>query len=471
MLAHKKYLYCVFAALFSAANTSGQMTKQDSLHVFQDNRAVNYFDLTGNAATIDMTPFAQQGFAKISAITINGDFRRPMEAEASNPISLATGGFKKINGWSYLTNFTYTKQYDTNIAWSGVADAYEGNPFIWADSSVGNWERDHIRATISIAAPVILKKLQTGLTLDYRIGSGARISEPKPFYRKRYFAIQPGLNWLLSKNNSAGLTGKVDFLQEENELGFYSEDNVLLYRLRGYGTFSKSPFVSGERKRKGVDLQTTAHYQQQWRKYNLLLSAFIARRNEEINEGIAIQQQAGFFNEVRFGGNAVMQSGNATKGKSLLISYLIKSGFADDIIFRAQSASYRKQLLASDISTWHTSDFSNSVWQFTLSPEISFIDNTDQATRTQLTATTVGSGFKVNWRKKVRQNVYLQLQPSVGYYHFLSGGFTNRTPNTITENIVRPDFDFFATNRTEIGTLVSVEVKPAKATIIHSLSI
>jgi hypothetical protein len=106
MLAHKKYLYCVFAALFSAANTSGQMTKQDSLHVFQDNRAVNYFDLTGNAATIDMTPFAQQGFAKISAITINGDFRRPMEAEASNPISLATGGFKKINGWSYLTNFT-----------------------------------------------------------------------------------------------------------------------------------------------------------------------------------------------------------------------------------------------------------------------------------------------------------------------------------------------------------------------------
>jgi hypothetical protein len=34
---------------------------------------------------------------------------------------------------------------------------------------------------------------------------------------------------------------------EDNEVGFLSVQNSLLYRLRGYGTFIRTPFVSGER--------------------------------------------------------------------------------------------------------------------------------------------------------------------------------------------------------------------------------
>ena len=470
MFISKRILYA-FAALLCAANATGQTNKKDSLHILQDNKTINYFELTDNAATIALTPFAEHGFATVHVNHTSGNFRRPMEAEASNLINIATGGFKKKNGWMYKSNFAYTKQYDKNIAWSGVANAYEGNPFIWADSSVGNWERDHIKAAISVAAPVIFKKLQTGLTLDYQVGSGARITEPKPFYRQRYIALQPGINWLIASNKSIGITGKINFIQEENELGFYSNNNVLLYRIRGYGTFSKAPFVNGERKRKGTDLQATAHYQQQLGKYQVLLSAYAAQRDEEINEGVAIQQPTGFFTEIRFGGNAMVQTGNATKGKSMSVAYQIRNGYADDVIFRAESASYNEHLLQANISLWYASNASKSLWQFTLSPAFKFIDNTDQATLTQLTAATVGANFKANWRKQLKPNIHLQLQPFAGYYYVADSEFINQRPNIITKNIVLPDYQFFATNHAKFGALAVLEINQIKTKLVHSFSV
>jgi len=460
-----------FAVLLCTANAFAQTTKQDSLHILQDSRTLNYFEITNNAATIGLTPFVQHGFASVFANNTSGNLRRPMEAEATNQINIATGGFKKKNGWMYKTNFTYTKQYDKNIAWSGVANAYEGNPFIWADSSVGNWERDHIKTAVSVAAPVVFKKLQTGLTIDYQIGSGARITEPKPFYRQRYIALQPGINWIIAPTKSVGITGKLNFIQEENELGFFSNNNVLLYRFRGFGTFSKAPFVNGERKRKGTDLQATAHYQQQLGKYQFLISGFAAQRDEEINEGVAIQQPTGFFTEIRFGGNANLQTGNAAKGQSLSVSYQTKNGFADDVIFRAQSASYNEHLLNANLSFWKSSIESKSLWQFTLSPEFRFIDNTDQATLTQFTASNVGASFKANWRKQLKQNIHLQLQPFAGYYYTAESGIINQRPNVITKNIILPDYQFFATNYAQFGTLASLEVKQLKTDFVHFFSV
>ena len=466
----KKYTLAATAILF-AVTAIGQINKQDSLHFTQDGRCINYFELTNNAATIALTALAQHGFASVQLNNSSGDFRRPMEAEVSNKINIATGGFKKLNGWAYKTNFTYTKQYDKKIAWSGVANPYEGNPFIWADSSTGNWERDHINATVSVAAPIVFRKLLTGLTLDYQIGTGARLSEPKPFYRQRNFALQPGINWIMSPKKSFGIVGKFNFIQEENELGFFSNANVLLYRLRGYGTFSKAPFVNGERKRKGTDLQATAHYKDQIGKYQFLVSAYAAQRDEEINEGVAIQIPSGFFTEIKFGGSAILQNGNTAKGKSILINYQLKNGYADDVIFRAESASYNEHLLQANMSVWHTSNAQKTLLQFTLTPQYKFIDNTDQATHTQLTASTIGGNFKFNCRKQLKQNIHLQLQPFVGYYHVVNSEFINQRPNVITKNIVLPDYQFFGTDYAHFGALAMLEISQRSKNLVHSCSL
>jgi hypothetical protein len=463
-----KVIYPI-VALFFTVNVTAQISKQDSLQVIQDNRLLNYFELTTNAATIGLTPIMQHGFASVNATNTNGDFRQPMEADATNQINIATGGFKKLNGWFYKTNFTYSKQYDKNIAWSGVADAYEGNPFIWADSSSGNWERDHINTAFSVTSPIIFKKLQTGLTLDYQIGLGARITEPKPFYRRRNIAFQPGINYLITQKKSVGIASKINFIQEENELGFYSNSNVLLYRLRGFGTFSKSPFVNGERKRKGTDFEVTAHYHQQLGKYQFLISGFAAQRDEVVNEGVAIQQATGYFTEIRFGGKAALQTGNASNGKSLMFNYQIKNGFADDVIFRAESASYTEYHISTEINFWHTSADSKSLWQFTASPQVGFINNTDQATLTQFNANNIGTNFTINWRKQINQNIDFQIKPFIGYYITNSSDIINQRPNVITENLILTNYQFFTSNYGLFGSLLSLNIKPSNSNLLHSI--
>ena len=53
-------MFTVTAMLF-AVTVFGQTNKQDSLHIIKDDRSINYFELTNNAATIALTPFAQHG--------------------------------------------------------------------------------------------------------------------------------------------------------------------------------------------------------------------------------------------------------------------------------------------------------------------------------------------------------------------------------------------------------------------------
>lgn len=460
----------VLIANLLAINTFGQNSLQDSLHLLRDNRALNTFVLSTNPATLSKKIYPQYGYVNVGTNSCNGNFIRPMEANSTSQINVETGGFNILKGWAYNVFFNYQKQFDQDLAWSGIANAYEGNPFVWADSSGGNWERDHIKTSINVAAPIVFKKLRAGLTLNYEVGSGARLSEPKPFYRQRYLALQPGITWTLSPRKSIGIGGKINFMQEENELGFFGNSNVLLYRLRGFGTFSKAPFVSGERKRKGTDLQTNVHYQHYYNDYQWFISAFAAQRKEEVIEGVAIQQPTGYFTEIKYGGNTVLQKGNAQKGKSVMIAYQLKNGYADDVIFRAGSASYSEHLLNVDLSVWNTKLLTKTLLQFTLSPALRATDYTDQATLTKFMATNVGSSLKANWRRQLSPNIHLQLQPQLGYFQVILNSLINQRPNVITQCLILPDYHFFASSFTQFGGLVILEVNQPKARILHTFS-
>lgn len=469
MLFEMKNGLFVLAIGLSVAQTMAQNTV-DSLRTLQDNREVNILDATANPATLHSKIYPQYGFATVEVKGISGNFVRPMEAASSNALGIETGGIKRFNGWIFKTLFNYKKQYDTQIAWSGVNNAYEGNPFVWADSSNGNWERDQIKASINVASPLIFKKLTAGLSIDYDIGSGARLTEPKPFYRQRYIALQPGFQWQLTPTKTFGVAGKAHFLKEENELGFFGNNNVLLYRLRGFGTFSKSPFVSGERKRDGLEMQATAHYAQQNDDYQVIFSAFAAQRDEEVIEGIAIPQTTGYFTELRFGGNVVLKKGNAQKGVSVAVAFQLKDGFADDVIFNAESASYSETLLSADFNIWRSDLGKNALRQFTFSPILRLTDYVDQATQTQWNTTNVGGVVKYNWRKSVA-NLHFQIQPFAGYYSVVQSDFINRKPNVITKELITPDYQYFTSNYAQMGVTASLQINQPRAAIVHAISV
>jgi hypothetical protein len=463
--------FTLSALAFTLSCANAQTSRLDSLHIFNDQRIIDVFSQTQNPAVLSNFPLPEHGYAQAGASMINGDFKRPMDAESMAQLQMSTGGFKRYKGWSYKSMFSYQKQFDVNTAWSGVMNAYEGNPFIWVDSSAGDWERDHISATINVATPVIFNKMNAGFSVDYNIGTGARSTDPKPFYRSRHIAMQPGIEWQSSAKSSLGMTGKISFIQEENELGFYSSNNVLLYRLRGFGTFSKVPFVSGERKRNGTEVKGLLHYRRQYARHQLSINGYASQKYESVTEGVAILQNTGYFTEIHFGGSADIQKGDAQRGQSLSLGYELIEGYADDVIFRAESAGYTTHRMTGDISMWNTGADKKRIWQLTFSPSFSLMDISDLATRTQLTVTTLGVECQVNWRKTVSRNAQLQIRPVIGYHKPLQKELGIQNANVITKNLIEPDFAFFSTSYAQIGSLIMIDIGKPGDKFAHILKV
>lgn len=464
-----KCLGCLFCALCSGTLLYAQSSETDSLQAVQDKRIVDHYSFTDNAATIGNDYLPRFGYAKAQAGFLSGDFRRPMQPSHSSVFSLSTGGSRKTGRWNLLADFQYRKIYDDGVAWAAVNDPYAGNPFIWADSSSGRWDRDHIGATIG-AATELSQRLKAGLVIDYAIGTGARTSEPKPFYRMRNISLQPGITWKLSKTDEIGISGAIGFLQEENEIGYYSNSNVLLYRLRGYGTFSKSPFVSGERKRKGTAFTGSWQYRKQWKKYNLSVSGSAAQTEEEVFEGVASTQTTGYFTGINFAGKLRLHTGTAMKGKALEFVYENKNGYADDMIFRTESASYLHRSLQAVFSCWKQRTGGRALIQCNLVPSLTYIDYTDQSTYLQFTATTLGSMIELNYRKKIGRKIKLQVQPAAGYYHIIDHYFTARANQVVIRELILPDYHYFSTNYWKAACRLELELGSNKMDQSHLIA-
>ena len=465
-----KLSFCFWGITVFNQTVTAQRTALDSVQIIQDNRSLDVYGLTQNVIYVEgLRP--QKGYASANIFNEFGGFRQPMQASSMSQYKAETGGFKKMNHWGYNGHFAYKKTYENTVKWSGVYDAYDDNPFIWADSSQGNWQRDEIKAKIGIIPPKITKNLSMGLQINYFISSGARLSEPKPFYRYRNIALQPALNYQLNQNQSLGIMGTIGFVVEENELGFYgnSGNNVLLYRLRGYGTFSKSPFVSGERKRIQDDLAVRIHYKKKSQNTEFLISAHASQRNDDITEGVALPQSIGFFTSIQYGGLVSFYKGNFNHGKSINLKISSKNGYADDVIFRAESASTIYQHLDIQGSKWHFNESKKTLTQFSITANYSSIDNTDQATRTKLLVSKIQFLGGINYRKQLNEKYRFNASVETGYSYVFDNSFVNRNLNTIIRELIIPNYLFHSSHFALFNAKLGMDIISKKSNITHSI--
>jgi len=441
----------------------------DSLTVWQDNRVLNLYRYTGNPATIGQSSIPQYGYATLHAGIETGNFKRPMQAQQTTVLKGATGGQRLVNGWLYSGDFSYGKQYDREVAWSAVYDPYEGNPFIWADSSIGNWERDEVKATVSVVAPQLNRWL-VGMRIGYEVSTGARKNDPRPFFRHRDMVVQPGLTYQLNTRSEIGLSGSAGFAKEENEMGFYTQSNTfLLYRLRGFGTFNKSPFVNGERRRDELRWLATAHYRTKWKNRQVLVSGYISQREDEVVEGVSAPQLTGYFTSIQVGGAAVVRSGDESNGSLFSLNAFLHDGYADDVVFRAESASFSKQGIGLHSSYWKAAGTKGTIWQFDLDPKLAYYSYADYGTRTAFEVSQLSVAAQVRYRKQLSSTAQLLLSPRFAYYIPVLDSYTSSRPTVITEQLVFPDYLFFATRFTELQMKAGFSLSPKNSSLAHAL--
>lgn len=458
-------LYNIFLCCQYCAAQSG---KADSLQAWTTQRTYDRYAYTNNPGMLLKDDPVAHGYAYLSGSSASGDLRRPMEPGSNRAATAATGGYKAIAGWGFKGHFGYKKTFDKALAWSNVYHAYGGNPFLWADSNTGKWLRDEVNAAITIAAPAIGRQLNTGLAIDYTIGSGARTNEPKPFYRIRDLLLQPGIYWQPSSGNNLGITGLFSFVQEENEIGQYSHDNVLLFRLRGYGTFSKSPMVSGTRRRSGHVAGIGVHYDKEMGSYRALAGGRFSTRSENVFEGTAVRSVTGDYTAQAWQAYGKVYAGNHIRGSLLAIAFELINGYADDHIYQAENASHTTRDVSIRISRWFRRN--NTLLHWTAVPFLAGRRVADHATRTYFDVQQTGAELSFNSRILIRQNLVLGISPSANGSFVLNDQWHHTTLNTVIEHLVLPDYRYFTTNRLQGCIKAGLEYY-AKNNTIHAISL
>lgn len=447
--------YCIFLLLLICCQIV-MAQSVDSLNAMHERRIFSGYHNHQNAASIITDTVPEFGYVSVSGHYEAGNYKRPMDPERSCFFDAGTGGHRKIKEISLHGDFHYRKKNDEGLAWSSVANAYNGNPFIWVDSSTGKWVRDEVKAALTLASPLVANKLFGGLSMDYAIGSGARLNEPKPFYRFRDLSLNPAINLQFNSNSRAGISGNFEFTQEENEIGFYTNENLLLYRLRGYGTFSRSPMVTGNRKQSGNILGLGLHFNKKNEKYQWLIAGRADYRTEEVYEGIAIQSITGYYTAYRFEGNTVLYKGDINAGTSVEINAIKENGKADDFAFKAESASHNKTHISLLWNKWWT-NHSNQLWQYMLQPVFNHTMFTDFATRTQYTVSRGGVTASLLWRNQISKSFFLKLSPKMSYMPVINHDWVNSQTNTIIKELIKPHYNYLSASFWNGGLNASLE--------------
>lgn len=421
-----------------------QMAHFDSLLIQISQYTPSFWQNGQNAAALAWWPQPQYGSTQLTYNQANGAFRRPQEPKMRKDFLLHTEGLRQVGKWTYFGRFDYQKSQDRVLAYSHVNDPFDGNPFIWADTLAGDWQRDHIGAQIAVGSPVWAGRWRTGLGINYHVGQGARTRDPKPFYRLRNLELRPALHFQANARTHWGAVAHIGLKQEENEVGYYSDEFPLLYRLRGYGTFSRTPTVTAERRRTGNVYKLLLQYQHftlnnaQW-----LVQMGGGFRQEKTREGIATPTNGGDFGEsigeLFLSWNKPAQQQNWT----VELQLLNQNGSGRDPILMANSVSYN----------WLTASGRYGFWQnktglfrhLFLKPKLQVLQQSDQISRTDWNISNLTLTADWHERRPIRK-AWLWYGIETGYRARLARAFAANRPTPLTTALVRPDYEILSAN-------------------------
>jgi len=381
-----------------------------------------------------------------------GDFNRPQLPAQGQLGGFAASGRQRQGPLIWHGDFTWQYQRDEGQQWNNTSLHPDIQPYLWADEGTGRWDRNHFRAAVQVGS-AYSGNLQWGAGLFFEGGQGDRFNDPKPLYRSRRLGLAPEIAFRMGGQSSLALQLLYISFSEDYELGFFSVDDPLLFRLRGYGTFTRTPFVSGERQLGsqqfggGLRWVTSQHWAVQLR------GSFTQGKADE---GVSIVTPGGEWQTLLT--NLVLQkSWKGTLENSFAVTGTFRQNEGTDPTFQAVNARLQTTGMAVQwqLSKPITGSFT---WKAKLLAGWQNRRQEDIATFTDAKVQHLPFGLDwVGQWKKGKLKPFLQVQ---GYYRsILSSSLQVGSPTPITEALVRPDFNILSANFYTLGLNAGVDWK------------
>jgi len=178
----------------------------------------------------------------------HGSYRRAMDPLRVATTGVAGRGNAALGDWTLGGRFGYRRESRREVYFSGVADAYNGNPFFWGDSLSGDWRDDIVEAGANLRVPRIGRH-GLGLVVGYGTSTGVRTNDPKPLYRLREASVALEYRLQVSPATEVLVRPGYKNVFEENEIGYETPNNAFVIRSHGYGSLVEGSLASMDRRR------------------------------------------------------------------------------------------------------------------------------------------------------------------------------------------------------------------------------
>lgn len=335
------------------------------------------------------------------------------------------------------------------MRWGSVSDPYAGSPYVWADSIGGDWRRDHVSTSATLASPD-WGGVRSGLTLRYTVGQGSRDNDPRPLYRLRRLGVTPGFTVAVGAIR-IGATATLALEREEGEIGAYSQTDPFVFRLRGITTFDRTGLRTADRTRTGGTVGAGVQVGGREGRWTLAIDHGVDR--DSTFDGVGTPSDAGRFRRTwsqgtaraRFGGVEAAVQGRSSRGRGT------------DPIFRAVNVVQQDDSVGLVLRTWRGRGLSDAPVVMAAVAEVSRSHRRDIAAGSQWSASGLNLALGATLRLRVA-GVGLVLVGQAGVLQSLASEYVAGRPSVMTPVLGEADYRRFAADGVHWMAAAGLEV-------------
>ncbi len=207
--------FCLLLAVFLPLSILAQQA--DSLlkkkMVYQDYLYLNNI-YKGSQNPTAISREALENVAEINASYryALGDYHAMDESNIQKKLDFSLYGIKKFKKVAFEGEIAYSNISEQDKRWNSTLFIAKDNPFVIADSIYSNFgtEKFHLNGGFSYEPT---SKLHIGLRADYKVGSTANQTDPRPLVDGMRFYLNPGIDYQLGQF-TIGLSGRVEWMSE-----------------------------------------------------------------------------------------------------------------------------------------------------------------------------------------------------------------------------------------------------------------
>ncbi len=406
----------------------------------------------GIRSNLDVSPpnGGTSGGARTAITRVSGDRRLVQEASERTLVSAMMYGGQENSTLHSTGIFRYRRVADREVRWSATAFPHAGTPYVWTDSTGGDWERDlvEVHGAGGTAPGVLPSDLLVGASISARFGQGARRNDPRPLFRIRDLRFSPGVA-LSGERWTVGLAPILAWHREEGEIGYFAGDDPFVFRIRGYGTFDRTQLVRGVRTREGRTMGAGVQLRRESDREQLVVAGQLTAGSDSIRQGIARPEFAGGHDRVE-GRMAILltRQGQDAALRTIRAMGRHEQGRGTDPVFRALNTRDLRTSVSVEAGTRHPSEGgrapgSAALLDWTLELGVSRDEREDIAADTRWSVTSARAGVRVGADVPLPALGVVRLTLAPAVTRRLADDWHAGRPTRMTEELVRPDYLVF----------------------------